>query len=168
MLPPSVAVVDAVEVEPGFHARFSARGKHYRYRVLARRDRSPLLSRHAWHRPGDLDLAAMGQAARDLVGEHDFSAFRATGCAARHPVRRITRIDLDPRAGGELDLHVHGNAFLRNMVRIVAGTLVEVGAGRRPPDLAAVLASRDRTLAGITAPAEGLTLVQVFYGDRLL
>lgn len=162
-LPASIAIIRAEEVPEDFHARFSSRGKHYRYRLLARQDRSPLHHRTAWHRPYPLDLAAMRDAAVHLVGEHDFSSFRAAGCQANSPVREIQAIEID--ATRELvDIHVRGNAFLRNMVRIVAGTLVEVGEGRRDgAELPGVIERRQRTAAGQTAPAHGLCLVEVFY-----
>jgi tRNA pseudouridine38-40 synthase len=163
-LPESIAVVDATEAPADFHARFSARGKHYRYRILARPDRGPLARRTAWHRPRPLDLPAMQAAATHLVGEHDFSAFRAAGCSARHAVRRITAVEVSTGPDRLVSIDVRGNAFVRNMVRIIAGTLVEVGEGRLPArELPAILASRDRERAGQTAPARGLTLVEVFY-----
>jgi tRNA pseudouridine38-40 synthase len=194
LLPPAIAIADAAEVPDDFHPRFSATGKHYRYLVLTRSERSPRWRDRAWHRPGALDLAAMRQAAVALIGEHDFAAFRAAGCTAKRTVRRIEDIAItaaedledprDPRDatrggvnGPDLPVHpgrasplsidVRGNAFLRNMVRIVVGTLVEVGAGRRPVEqVAEILASRDRTRAGITAPPQGLELVSVRYDGR--
>lgn len=162
-LPDSIAVRDAAEVGADFHARFSARGKHYRYRVLARRAPSPLRARTTWHRPRPIDADLMRRAAADLVGEHDFRGFRAAGCQARTTVRTVTSIDI-ATDDDQVIIDVRGNAFLRNMVRIIAGTLVEVGEGRRPADsIPATLASGDRAAAGQTAPARGLTLVEVFY-----
>lgn len=165
MLPPSIAVVAAAEAPTGFHARFSATGKHYRYSVLTRSSRSPLLARSAWHRPGAvLDLAVMRRAAELLLGERDFSAFRASGCTARTTVRRIDEITISEPNPHRLDFDVRGNAFLRNMVRILIGTLVEVGEGRRTPvQVAEIVESKDRTRAGQTAPAHGLCLVEVLY-----
>lgn len=163
-LPPAIAVVAAAEAAPDFHARFSARGKHYRYRVLAHPERRPLLRTTSWHRVRPLDLAAMQEAAGHLIGEFDFSAFRATGCSARHAIRRITEVRITAGPGPLVTIGVRGNAFLRNMVRILAGTLVGVGEGRIPPgEIPAIVASRDRERAGQTAPARGLTLVEVFY-----
>jgi len=165
-LPDSIAVVAAAEMPHDFHARFSATGKRYRYQILTRRAPSPLLRRITWHRPRPLDLASMRAAAAPLIGEHDFSAFRAAGCTARHARRRITAIDLTT-AGDVVTIEVAGNAFLRNMVRILAGTLVEVGESRRPPtSTATALASGLRTDAGQTAPAQGLTLLEVLYTAR--
>lgn len=164
-LPASIAVVDAAEVEPEFHARFSARGKHYRYQVLTRPEPSPLRARTTWHRPRALDVPAMRSAAAALVGEHDFAAFRAAGCSAKTTRRTLTRLEVTQPAPDQVNLEVEGNAFLRNMVRILAGTLVEVGEGRREPgQVAALLDSGDRVAAGQTAPARGLTLVEVFLG----
>ncbi|HXJ48463.1 MAG TPA: tRNA pseudouridine(38-40) synthase TruA [Candidatus Acidoferrum sp.] len=172
LLPPAIAVTSASEAADDFHPRFSATGKHYRYLVFTRGDRSPLWRSRAWHHPGGLDLAAMRQAGGALIGEHDFAAFRAAGCTARTTVRHIEEIAIGEAGDAASDPHlvaidVRGNAFLRNMVRIVVGTLVEVGEGRRPVgQVAEILASRDRTQAGLTAPAHGLELVSVRYGGR--
>lgn len=171
LLPREIAVRDAAEVPDDFHPRFSATGKHYRYSILARPDRSPRLRDRAWHCSEPLSIEAMAAAAAALRGEHDFAAFRAAGCTAATTTRRIDSIDLsapDPDlfgpAAGLLTVDVRGNAFLRNMVRILVGTLVEVGVGRRPvAQVAEILASRDRTRAGITAPAHGLELMEVRY-----
>ena len=167
-LPPDIAVLDAAEVADDFHARHSATGKHYRYTILARAERSPLLRDRAWHHAEPLDIAAMNDAARALIGEHDFAAFRATGCTAKTTLRRVDAIAVT-RLGEHVEIDVEGNAFLRNMVRIMVGTLAEVGTGKRPvAQVAEILASKDRTRAGITAPAHGLTLVAVRYdGTRV-
>ncbi len=166
MLPDAIAIREASEVDDAFHPRFSASGKHYRYTILTRADRSPLLRHRAWHHPDPLDLEAMRQAARALIGDHDFAAFRAAGCAAKTTLRRVEALDLTADPGDLVVVDVRGNAFLRNMVRIIVGTLVEVGTGRfTPAQVAEILTSRDRTRAGITAPAHGLELVEVRY-DR--
>jgi len=171
MLPRQIAVTDAREVPDDFHPRFSATGKHYRYLVLARPDRSPRLVTRAWHVALPLDEEAMRAAAGHIPGERDFSAFRASGCTARTTRRRIDQVALsrpDPEEPGLLAIDVRGNAFLRNMVRILVGTLVDVGGGRRAPsEIPEILESLDRTRAGQTAPAQGLELVSVFYdGSR--
>lgn len=174
LLPREIAVRDAAEVPDDFHPRFSATGKHYRYSILVRPDRSPRWRDRAWHHPDPLSIEAMAAAAAQLLGEHDFAAFRAAGCTAATTTRRIDSIDLStisasaPAAAAAdpelLVIDVRGNAFLRNMVRILVGTLAEVGAGRRSPaQVAEILASRDRTRAGITAPAHGLELMEVRY-----
>jgi tRNA pseudouridine38-40 synthase len=166
LLPPSVAVVGCTEAAPGFHARFHSRGKHYRYTLLTRPDRSPMWQHRAWHCPRPLDLAAMEAAAAHMLGERDFSALRASGCTARTTHRRVDAVRLTRERGDLLHIDVHGNAFLRNMVRIMAGTLVDVGVGRLAPgDIPTILDSRDRTRAGRTAPPGGLTLVEVFYPE---
>jgi tRNA pseudouridine38-40 synthase len=168
LLPRQIAVRDAAEVPDDFHPRFSATGKHYRYTILARPDRSPRWRDRAWHHPEPLSIEAMAAAAASLLGEHDFAAFRAAGCTAATTTRRLDAIELSAPDPERLVLDVRGNAFLRNMVRILVGTLAEVGAGRRHPgQVAEILASRDRTRAGITAPPHGLELMEVRYdGSR--
>jgi tRNA pseudouridine38-40 synthase len=164
ILPETIAIRDAAEVPEDFHPRFSATGKHYRYTILARPERSPRWRDRAWHHPEPLALAPMHDAARALLGEHDFAAFRAAGCTARTTMRRVDSIALTRLHPHVIEVDVRGNAFLRQMVRIIVGTLTEVGTGRRPPaQVAEILASRDRTQAGITAPAHGLELIEVRY-----
>ena len=165
MLPDSIAIRDATEAPDDFHPRFSAIGKHYRYSLLVRADRAPLWRTRTWHHALPLDREAMRAAAAILVGEHDFAAFRASGCSAKTTVRRVESIDITD--DGELvHVDVRGNAFLRNMVRILVGTLAEVGSGARSiAQVVEILAGRDRTNAGITAPAQGLELVSVRYRE---
>ncbi len=170
LLPPAIAVTDVAEVPADFHPRFSASGKHYQYLVVNRADRSPRWARWAWHRPEALDHAAMAEAARGFIGRHDFAGFRATGCAARTTTRTLHRVEIGPRMGDPdvLAIDVEGDAFLRNMVRILVGTLLGVGEGRlAAAQIAEIIASRDRRRAGQTAPAHGLTLVAVRYDGRL-
>lgn len=169
LLPRSIAVTDVTEVPAAFHPRFSATGKHYRYQILARPDRSPRWDGWAWHRPQPLDEAAMAAAAAAFRGEHDFRGFRSVRCVSRTTIRRIDAIELSRPAPELLALEVRGNAFLHNMVRIIAGTLVEVGLGRiDPAAMPAIIASGDRTRAGQTAPPHGLTLIAVRYdGTRV-
>jgi tRNA pseudouridine38-40 synthase len=168
LLPDTIAIREAVEVGEDFHPRHSATGKHYRYTILARPDRSPRWRDRAWHLTEPLALDAMTAAAAPLLGEHDFAAFRAAGCTAHTTVRRLDAIELSRPEPDLIAVDVRGNAFLRNMVRILVGTLAEAGAGRRTSaQVAEILASRDRTRAGITAPAHGLELVEVRYdGER--
>lgn len=164
LLPDTIAVRDAAEVPEDFHPRFSATGKHYRYTLLTRNERSPRYRDRAWHHPEPLNVAAMQEAAAALIGEHDFSAFRASGCTAKTTMRRVDVITLTRAAPHLLDIDIRGNAFLRQMVRIIVGTLTEVGTGKRKPaEVAEILASKDRTRAGITAPAHGLELIEVRY-----
>jgi tRNA pseudouridine38-40 synthase len=163
-LPCDVAVLAVDEVDPTFDARRSARGKHYAYRVWNAPSRSPLVARISWHLYHPLDIEAMNLAATALLGEHDFSAFRASGCDRKNPVRTLRRAEWVAERPALLALHLEGTAFLRNMARIIAGTLVEVGLHARPAsDLSRILEGRDRNLAGRTAPARGLTLEHVAY-----
>jgi tRNA pseudouridine38-40 synthase len=170
VLPDDVAVSAVEDVEAGFSARFSARWKHYRYRILGTRDRDPLERRTAWHVPFPLDVERMHEAARGLVGEHDFRCFArhvdrnlAPGEAARSTVRTLFSVDA-ARAGHIISLDVRGDGFLYNMVRAIAGTLVEVGRGARPVEFAGeALAARERAAAGPTAPPQGLFLMEVGY-----
>ncbi len=164
LLPADVAVRAASVEADGFDARRSARGKRYRYRIENAATRAPLSARYAWQVFRPLDASAMRAAAGHLVGRHDFAAFQASDCEARHAVRDVRRLEVAGDAGGRIDVVVEATAFVKHMVRNLAGTLVEVGEGRRAaasiPDL---LASRDRTRAGRTAPPQGLCLEEVFY-----
>jgi tRNA pseudouridine38-40 synthase len=162
-LPPDINVGWVARVSEEFHARFSATARSYRYQILNRLQRSALHRHRAWwvHQP--LDERRMHEAAQQLVGEHDFSAFRAAGCQARSARREVTRVSIT-RCGDWLTLEISANAFLMHMVRNITGTLAAIGQGEQPVEWAAeVLASRDRTVGGITAPAHGLTLVSVEY-----
>jgi len=168
LLPPDVAVRELSPAPPEFHARRAARSKRYAYRLWTGPVRSPLRARNAlWKRP-PLDLPAMRAGAAALVGRHDFASFCAAGGAARGTVRTITRAEWIGAVGGDLRFEVEGPGFLRHMVRNLVGSLLEVGRGRRPPAwIAGLLAARDRTLAGPTAPARGLTLISVDDGFPL-
>ena len=164
-LPPDVAVRWARSVGGGFHARFSALRRRYRYVIVNRSTRPALLAgRATWeYRPLDAKLMHLG--AQCLVGEHDFSSFRATGCQAKHPVRCLHRIEV-AREGERIVIDVHANAFLQHMVRNIAGTLLEVGAGKHDAGwVASVLATRDRRAASVTAAPYGLYLVGVDYPE---
>jgi tRNA pseudouridine38-40 synthase len=149
------------------HARGSARGKRYRYLIDHGAPADAMDGRFSWAIAPRVDVARMNAAAACLVGEHDFSAFRAARCEARNPVKVMSRVSVDgpwPLPGGRerVVVEIAGSAFLRKMVRILVGTLVEVGAGLRAPgEVADVLASRDRRRGGLTAPARGLTLLEV-------
>lgn len=165
-LPEDVNVSWVEFVGDDFHARYSARARTYRYLVLNRLVRSALFRRRAWWVHQALDEDAMRIAGRQLLGEHDFSAFRAAGCQARTARRAVTALDVE-RRGDWLAITITANAFLQHMVRNIAGLLVEIGSGERPTDWAGeVLAGRDRCRGGIAAPAHGLTLVAVDYPAR--
>jgi len=166
LLPQPLAVTWAHEVGGGFHARYSARTRSYRYILL--NDSIRPAAGHArvgwFHLP--LDLEKMRDAARYLVGEHDFSAFRSSECQARSPIRTVKRVDLF-RKGRYVVFEVQANAFLHHMVRNIVGCLVYVGKGRFPPGwLGELLAARDRTRGAPTFPAAGLYLVQVEYASH--
>jgi tRNA pseudouridine38-40 synthase len=164
LLPDDVAVRDA-SVEPdGFDARRSARGKRYRYVIENLATRAPLSRLQAWQLFGELDVAAMGEAARHLLGRQDFAAFQAADCACDHAVREVRRLEVLGEAAGRVELVVEATAFVKHMVRNFVGTLAEVGQGRRAAgSIPALVASRDRKRAGRTAPPQGLFLEEVFY-----
>jgi tRNA pseudouridine38-40 synthase len=165
LTPADIAIRAVDEVADTFHPRHSARGKIYRYRIVDGFAGDPMLRDRAWHVRRRLDASAMHEAAQLLVGVHDFSSFRAAGCDASSPVRELYAVRVR-RLRGEVEVEVIGSAFLKYMVRAIVGTLVEVGRGRRPGDwLRDVLAARDRSAAGPTAAACGLTLIQIFYPD---
>jgi len=163
LVPPEIAVLEVTDMPAGFNARHDARGKIYSYRVWNHPVRSPQHARRAWHVYDPLDTHGMREAAARLIGEHDFRSFRSSDCDRLNTVRIIRRFDVR-RDGALLSFEVEGTAFLRNMVRILAGTLVAVGKGKMTPDqVEALLTSGDRTQAGVTAPACGLSLVRVIY-----
>jgi tRNA pseudouridine38-40 synthase len=195
-LPDAIRALEAEEAAPTFHPRFGARTKTYRYRIWNGDVISPFERRYAWHLAGALDLDAMRAAARLLEGRHDFAAFQASGCSAQTTEREVFTLriaasgarsdggddcgspigDAGPVAqsavrtppGAMLLFDIRGSGFLRHMVRIIVGSLVEVGRGRQPIDwIGRVLTSRDRTSAGPTAPGLGLFLVSVDYGSAL-
>jgi tRNA pseudouridine38-40 synthase len=168
LLPEDVAVLDAAEAAVGFDARREASTKIYRYRILNRSTRHPLLRRTHWLVHPALAIPPMRAAAAKLVGRHDFAAFRASDCQAKTTVRRIDRFTLEAGEPDEWIFEVEGTAFLKHMVRNLVGTLVEVGRGHRAADdIDVLIASRDRRKAGRTAPAHGLTLVAVKYASLL-
>ncbi len=161
-----VAVLEATEVGPDWDARNAALAKTYCYRYLLGESRMPLLDRMSWWvRRDDLDVTAMHQAAQTFLGSHDFSAFRASKCMARTQRRFMHALTVERTADGQqVEFRVVGNAFLTYMIRIMAGTLFRVGTGQMgEEELAEILASCDRTRAGITAPSRGLTLEKVHF-----
>lgn len=171
-LPPAVRVCDLVTSADDFHARFSARSKTYEYRIWNGAAVPPFIRQFVWHVPQPLAVELMQGAADALVGEHDFAAFQGTGSTVHTTIRTVTsarwnthRIAWLPALGGRLlAFEMRGDGFLRYMVRAVTGTLVEIGLGRRPvDDIPRLLASRDRSQAGRTAPACGLFLMHVEY-----
>jgi tRNA pseudouridine38-40 synthase len=164
LLPWDIAVLQASEAPQEFHARKSARAKTYEYRILKRPVRSPLHHNYGWWLAAPLDLAAMAQAAALLPGEHDFSAFRASGSGNRNPVRQVLAARWQTYPGGWLRFTISATGFLRGMVRSLVGTMVEMGKGKTQPSLLAeLLKNGQRRLAGPTAPPQGLFLVAVEY-----
>ena len=162
-LPRDIRVTAARRVAQDFHARFQAVGKWYTYRIHNAPHPSALFGRMTAHVPVRLDEEAMRRCAAALIGTHDFSAFAAAGGQAKTTVRTIDTFFLD-RIGDDLILRVHGDGFLYNMVRIIAGTLIDVGHGRLKEDcMARAVASGNRLDLGITAPAQGLELTRVEY-----
>ncbi len=164
-LPHDISARDCARVDPYFNARLSALERRYRYIVLERRDPSALVRRYAHHEHRPLDLERMRAGAAHLMGQHDFVTFCGVLPDRGGTIRTIRALDI-VRDGDTVTLAIAGKGFLHRMVRIITGTLLDVGAGRREPDdLATMLAARDRRVAGPTAPAAGLTLVEVVYPD---
>ena len=166
-LPEDIRVVSAARAPQGFHARFDAVGKQYRYFVWNHPAMNPLIRYTAWHVPRPLDLCAMHAAAPFFVGKHDFQSFAANpGYTKETTVRALTRCDLT-RRGSLLTFVIEGNGFLYKMCRGIVGTLVQVGLGKFPADeVRRMLERRDRRAGGMTAPARGLVLWKVFYARR--
>lgn len=162
-----IAVLRAVEREAGFSARRHALARTYRYRIVNRAAPSPLNERRAFHVRAGLEVAPMRAGAERLVGEHDFAAFCATPPARGGTMRTVTGISVD-RTGDFVEVWMTADSFLHQMVRIVVGTLVDVGRGRiAPQDVGAILASGRRERAGFTAPPHGLFLERVHYADPI-
>lgn len=161
--PAPVVVVEAAIVADGFHARFSARGRRYRYRIMDRPAPPALERGRVWWTPLPLDVDRMAEAAALLEGRHDFTSFRSTICGARSALRTLDAVRVR-RQGAEIVVEAEARSFLHNQVRIIVGTLKRVGEGKwTAADVAEALAARDRTRAGPTAPACGLCLVGVDY-----
>ncbi|MCB1649707.1 MAG: tRNA pseudouridine(38-40) synthase TruA [Pseudomonadales bacterium] len=162
-LPPSVRIVWARAVSEDFHARFSALHRRYHYVILDSDVASASMAGRVTHTQRALNIEKMHEAGQFLLGEHDFSAFRAASCQSPTPVRRVTHLRV-LRHHRYILLDIQANAFLHHMVRNIAGTLMEIGEGKRPPEWAhELLQSRDRKLAGMTARPEGLYLVEAAY-----
>ena len=158
-----VTIRDAREVDGEAHARFSATGRRYLYRLLPRRQPPALDQGRVWHHRGALDAGAMQVAAAHLVGRHDFTSFRASQCQAESPVRTLDELRIEPQ-GEEIHIHAAARSFLHHQVRNIVGTLALVGVGKwTEDDVAAALAAKDRSAAGPTAPPEGLYLTGVTY-----
>ncbi len=161
----AVSVLAAEEVDGTFNARISASKRHYLYRILNRRPRPALEANRVWHVPGALDAAVMHEAAQVLIGHHDFSTFRASECQAKSPMKTLDKLDVE-RVGDEIRVWASSRSFLHHQVRSMVGTLAQAGAGRwSVADVTAALEARDRTRCGPMAPAKGLYLIGVDYGN---
>jgi len=163
---PEVSISDVREVREGFDARFSATARAYRYAIDTSGSPNPFTGRYTWHRPGSLDVSAMRRAASVLVGSHDFTSFCRHPGGGRSTTRDLQRLTVR-READLIIFWLRANAFLHQMVRIVVGTLVEVGDGRlHTTDVRAILTAKDRSRASKAAPARGLTLEHAVYGRR--
>lgn len=162
-LPSDVNFTWAKHVDNDFHARFSATARRYHYKIHNTRIRSAIIDKHSLWEPRVLDINAMQQASKYLLGEHDFSAFRGSLCQAKSPIKTIEFIRLN-KDGDKILLDLKANAFLHHMVRNIVGTLLKIGKGERPIEwMQAVLNSKDRKQAGATAPSQGLYFIKAFY-----
>ena len=162
-LPPDIAVTEMREIAPGFRPSFGALNKHYRYRIHRSPFKPVFENRYVWHWYQPLEVESMREAARRLVGRHDFRSFEGRGSAREDTVREIFRLDV-VEVGPEIHFEIEGNRFLYRMVRNLVGTLTEVGRGHWSPEWTSeVLAARDRMAAGPTAPPQGLCLMEVRY-----
>jgi tRNA pseudouridine38-40 synthase len=176
-LPGDIRILTAEEKDERFHPRYDADRKSYFYIASRSKNPSAFLNKYVWYLKSPMDTEAMTLASRALIGRHDFSSFRGAGCGAKHPVRTVHDCEISqldqmsfmtaPLKGEFIRFRIEANAFLRHMVRNIVGSLVEVGRGRMSPeDFSRVLASRDRTKAGPTAPARGLFLEKIIYGGE--
>lgn len=161
--PHPVSVTSVEKVTPDFHARFSARKRHYLYRILNRRAPPALDAGRVWWVPTGLSAQIMHDAAQRLVGKHDFTTFRSAGCQAKSPIKTLDRLDVS-QSGGELQIRAEARSFLHHQVRSMVGSLKLVGEGKwTPDDLAHALEAKDRSACGPVAPPDGLYLLRVDY-----
>ncbi len=161
--PHPAAVVKATEVADDFHARFSATGRRYLYRIVNRRAPLILEAGRAWHLPAMIEVEVMQEAAQRLIGKHDFTSFRSAACQSKSPVKTLDRITVQ-RIGDEIRITLQARSFLHHQVRNIVGTLKMIGDGKWPVDrIEDILAARNRAAAGPTAPADGLYLTAVDY-----
>ena len=163
-LPRDIRVTKAVVVEESFHPQYLAKNKTYRYKILNMPHMNPLLNNYAWHVPRTLDIEKMKEASKFVIGEHDFDAFCASGATTKTSIRTVYDLQVKTGEDSIVYIEINGNGFLYNMVRIIAGTLVYIGYGKlQVSDMEKIIASKNRTLAGITAPPQGLTLMEINY-----
>ncbi len=163
-LPKDIIVKDASDAPAEFDPRRDSRGKVYRYDILNRSYPSALRRNFVWHVFKPLDVGLMREGAAHIIGEKDFSSFRAADSDALHSIREVTSVEIEEKGDGFIEVEVRGTAFLRHMVRIMVGTLVAVGKGKVLPDkVAAIIEAKERAAAGMTAPPQGLFLIKVEY-----
>lgn len=163
LLPEDIVCLKAESMDSGFHARYDAVGKKYRYRIYNKKMPSVFCYKYVYHYIPKLNLSLMREAASALIGTKDFSAFRSAACSANDTVKTITSIEIIDKEP-EVWIEIIGSGFLYNMVRIIVGTLIEVSSGKiKKGNIKNIIESRDRKLAGFTVPARGLTLVEVYY-----
>ncbi len=166
LLPQDIVIRKVEEVNENFHARKSCKSKVYEYRILNRTRRSAFHYPYAWHIPQRLDLKEMKEATRYLMGEHDFSSFRSVGTPTQTATRKVIRAEWKRGREGLIRFEIEATGFLKQMVRAIVGTLVEVGRGKiRPQEFRKILESKSRSIAGPTAPAKGLFLKEVKYTE---
>ncbi|OXT06214.1 tRNA pseudouridine(38-40) synthase TruA [Thermoanaerobacterium thermosaccharolyticum] len=163
VLPADIVIKDAFEADMDFHSRYSAKGKRYKYIIYNRRFSSPILKNYSWHISKSLDVEKMRESLKYLEGTHDFSAFKASGSSVKSPVRTVRDISLK-KNGFNVEFEIEADGFLYNMVRIIVGTIVDVGLGKiNPIDVKEILDSKNRCMAGKTAPPQGLFLTKIYY-----
>lgn len=169
LLPDDISIKECKEVQEGFHARFDAIGKTYRYCILNRILRDPFRKKYVWHFQKRLDLDAMREAASLFVGEYDFKSFENAGSPRVHTIRNISSAVINELDDGMIHFEVTANGFLQNMVRNIVGTLIDVGMGRTKPGMIKeIIDAKNRTKAGPTAPPLGLFLLEVYYPERFM
>lgn len=163
VLPKDIRVHKAEEVDLNFHPQYNAKNKTYRYKIYNAPFPNPMLNNYTWHVPKEIDIEKMKEGAEYILGQHDFSAFCASGATSKTRVRTVYSLEIY-KEDNIIYFDINGNGFLYNMIRIIAGTLVYVGTGKfEPSDIPKIINSLDRTKAGKTAPAEGLTLMHINY-----
>jgi tRNA pseudouridine38-40 synthase len=164
LLPPDISIKEISDVDHDFHARYGAKSKVYRYIILNQRFSSPLYRNFSWFIHFNLDIELMNKAIQTLKGRHDFSSFKASGCSSHHPVREVSNVSIKESPNRLICLDIEANAFLKQMVRNIVGTIVNVGQGKIGlEEFVEILHAKDRKKAGITAPAKGLFLLKVRY-----
>ncbi|MDK2806463.1 MAG: tRNA pseudouridine38-40 synthase [Thermoanaerobacterium sp.] len=163
VLPKDIVIKDAFEADMDFHSRYSAKGKRYKYIIYNRKVNSPIYGNYSWHISKSLDVEKMKESLKNLEGTHDFSAFKASGSSVKSPVRTVRDISLK-KNGFNIEFEIEADGFLYNMVRIIVGTIVDVGLGKiNPIDVKEILDSKNRCMAGKTAPPQGLFLTKIYY-----